>query len=192
MHGLSGAAVSGDGCAEPVGMHGSAMMHQVLLPIVLVLFDGRVDAEAAPSADRVQAVRKTYAQVPATILDVAEPITLGYSDMLFDGGPTMFVNFEDANGKGFCATLSRPTKDPFPEKYRDSPLQIGQANKIASGKPLLLRGPEEAALYGLLIRWSKTKTLTRPDEPHFPKRNLYWADHVLVALDFRFGQVQAE
>ncbi len=133
-----------------------------------------------------------YAQVPATILDIAEPVTLGHSDFLFDGGPTMYVNFEDANGKRFSATLSRPTKDPLPAKYRNSVCQIGQANKVASGKRLLLRGPEEAAFYGLLIRWSKTKVLTQSDEPSFAKGNLYWADRVLLALDFRFSQGRAE
>lgn len=170
------------------------MFRQIPLIVCCLAFpgdDGKIDAESTLPTDRVQTVRKLYAQLPSQVLDIAEPVTLESGDFLFDGG-TMFVILEDANGKRFSATLDGRAKGPFPAKFKYSRLQIGNANRIGSGKPRLLRGPEEAALYGLLIRWSRTKKLKRPDDQFFAKSNLFWADRVLVALDFQFCQASED
>ncbi len=102
------------------------MFPQIPLIVCCLTFpgdDSRVDADSTLPADRVQTVRKMYAHLPSQILDVAEPIKLEYGDMLFDGG-TMFVIFEDANGKRFNATLDGKSKGSFPAKFRNSRLQI--------------------------------------------------------------------
>ena len=106
------------------------MFPQIPLIVCCLSFPGdvgRTDAESTLPADRVKTVRKMYAHLPSQILDIAEPVTLEYGDFLFDGG-TMFVIFEDANGKRFNATLDGKAKGSFPAKFKNSRLQDAPRN----------------------------------------------------------------
>jgi RNA polymerase sigma factor (sigma-70 family) len=102
----------------------------------------RGDADEAvkpsrPTAARVKLVRQMYAKLPCDILGFAEP-TKRFVVAQKDGMKLTLI-LEDANGKKL--TIHMLTK------LSDSPNSL----LLATGK-LSPRGPEESAVYGLLLR----------------------------------------
>jgi RNA polymerase sigma factor (sigma-70 family) len=127
-----------------------------------------IDRLAKPSPDRVKQVRQMYAKLPSDILGVAEPTkriltvnsrgTLGFNIIL-----------EDANGKKWTIHLLHGPLAP-----KGSPLLL------SSGR-LPPRGPEESAVYGLLLRLA-----ANPPEKTMPSL-LQAVDAILAVLDERFA-----
>ena len=54
--------------------------------------------------DRIRTVRKMYSHLPSDILGLKEPVKLKDAGMFFDGG-TLYITFEDADGKVLKACI---------------------------------------------------------------------------------------
>jgi hypothetical protein len=125
----------------------------VVLGIGSCLAFGSTNAGAqkqdAPPPARVQLVRQMYEKVPPLIFDVVEPVQLVKATMYEDGG-TIVVELKDAKGKHFATILDRKFGSPTRESMFVFSVPFART-------PVLLRGPEEAALYGVLLRWKATK-----------------------------------
>jgi hypothetical protein len=128
---------------------------------------------AAPPQERVNLVRQMYEKVPPLIFEVAEPVQLVKATMYEDGG-TIVVQLKDAKGKELAVILDR--------KIGSSTRESMFVSYVPNSKePVLLRGPEEAALYGILLRWRATK-----DSENWTRVS---ANAMLEHLDRRFAAV---
>lgn len=140
----------------------------------LIVGLAEVDAQKPdkPAPERVKLVRQMYEKVPPIIFELAEPLQLVKATMYEDGG-TIVVDFKDAKGKPFAMILDRrigsPTRESMFIRFMSS----------SQRKLVLLRGPEEAALYSLLLRWSAT-----PESDHWTRVS---ANALLDHLDQRFA-----
>jgi RNA polymerase sigma factor (sigma-70 family) len=117
-----------------------------------------------PTAERVKAVRQMYSKLPCDILGFAEPakrIVAVQKD-----GRTLQVLLEDANDKKFVVHLLLPPQQ--------------DALLLQTGR-LPPRGPEESAVYGLLLRLS-----AKPPEKTTDQM-LQAVDTILGVLDKRFA-----
>src|SRR5262249_4722774 len=103
--------------------------------------------ELKPTADRVKIVRQTYKNVSSEILGVVEPLKELHAAVAADGGPAS-VKVIDAKGNTFYFSIAWDHKKPI------SQIQSSLTFSKENGPSLLLplRGPEEAAVYGLLLR----------------------------------------
>ena len=119
-----------------------------------------------PSEGRVKAVRQMYAKLPCDILGFAEPSKRFV--VAQQSGLGVELLLEDANGKELTIHLLRK-----PGKQTDSLL-------LATGL-LPSRGPEESAVYGLLLRVS-----AQPPEKT-TRTQLELVAAVLAVLDERFA-----
>lgn len=118
-----------------------------------------------PTADRVKLVRQMYSKLPCDILDVSEPIK---QIVVTQKGISIMVLLEDAKARKFEINLL-----PKLGKTPDAIL-------LPTGK-LPPRGPEESAVYGLLLRLA-----AKPPEKTMPIQ-LQHLDAILAALDERFA-----
>jgi hypothetical protein len=125
------------------------------------------DKPAKPTADRVKQVRQMYAKLPSDILGVMEPTKRIVA--MNKSGRELNIILEDANDKKLTIHLLH------------GPL-------VSMGSPLLLtsgrlppRGPEESAVYGLLLRLA-----ANPPEKTMPEL-LQAVDAILAVLDERFA-----
>jgi hypothetical protein len=93
------------------------------------------------------AIREKYRGCPALILGITEPINFNEVATLEDGG-TISITLTDATGTKFQACIDERDWGGPSDMYigADYPTHDG-ATKV------LRRGPEEAAFFGLLIRW---------------------------------------
>ena len=122
-------------------------------------------APPQPSEGRVKAVRQMYAKLPCDILGFAEPSKRFVVAQKTGLGVELLL--EDANGKELTIHLLGKLG-----KQGDSLL-------LATGH-LPTRGPEESAVYGLLLRVS-----AQPPEKT-TRTQLELVDAVLAVLDERF------
>lgn len=153
------------------------------------------DSDAFPS-ERHEAVRKTYRAVPPGILGVKEPIIVLWSSVLFDGG-TIFVKAKDAGGKIFHVTLGADETDhkidsknelAWVRNYQTHRIQFDFSENINRGPYYPIRGPEEAAIYGLLIRWSEKPKYAGVDEKLWNHQE-HWTKLFVKTLDHRFANL---
>lgn len=156
------------------------------------------DAEAIVP-DRMQTVRKTFRAVPPGILGVKEPIIVLWSSVLFDGG-TMFVKAKDAEGRIFHVTLGADETDhkidsenelAWVRNYQTHCIQFDFSENINRGPYYPIRGPEEAALYGLLIRWSEKPKYAGVDEKLWNHQE-HWTKLFVKTLNHRFASLPEE
>lgn len=164
-----------------------------LLPALLIVLVGAPGPAVADSkSDRVEVVRRTYRPVPMEILGLTPPLRLFHADFDFDSERTRFIIFEDATGKRMHAALSGERTDEFPnapEHYGSKRLLIGYGGSINSGRRVLIRGPEESAVYGLLIRWFENPVLLNEKENNALRPQILGsAEFFLRALDHRYAQ----
>ena len=157
------------------------------LPLLVVSPGGRTGGQEAPAADRVKAVRATYEKVPPTILGIKEPIRVTqYTDqaapvmnglILVDAGDTYHHfdwwldrrKFQNAEYDRIYWVYYKGISGERKGKFR-----------------LAVRGPEEDALYGLLLRWAAAKE-QRKDLSLFDKDMLSKVNSLLKKLDGRFA-----
>jgi len=174
-------------------------MNRLVFCLLLCLVRSPFADAQDPGPERIQAVRKTYRAVPPGILGVKEPIKVLWSDVLFDGG-TIFLKAEDAEGRIFHATLKSDVSynklDPENEadlvqNYQTQTIQFDFSKNVNSGAYYSIRGPEEAAIYGLLIRWSE-KPNYEPVDEKLQKYQKHWTELFLKAMDHRFAGVSTE
>jgi hypothetical protein len=124
---------------------------------------------ATPSqstAERIKLVRQMYAKLPCEVLGFVEPakgLLVAQTD-----GRTVMLELQDANDKKLVIHLLRKMSQP-----PDSLL-------LATGQ-LPPRGPEESAVYGLLLRLSANA----PEKMTEAQRKL--VDAVLAVLDERIA-----
>lgn len=169
-------------------------MKQVVLCLSCLVCLSPVAEAEDPTPERIETVRKTYRAVPPDILGVKEPIELQWADILFDGG-TIFVKAKDAAGRVFHATLQYDVSylklqgksvADWADNYQTHRIQFDFHRNVNHGPYYPIRGAEEAAIYGLLIRWSENPTY----EPVGEKLQNYrqqWMDLFLSAMDYRFA-----
>lgn len=117
----------------------------LVLCLVLGGNAGMAQKKDAPLPDRVKLVRQMYAKLPPLIFEVAEPVNVVKATMYEDGG-TIVVELKDAKGKELAMILDRRIGSPTRESMYVSYVPY-------SRKLVLLRGAEEAALYGIMLRW---------------------------------------
>jgi hypothetical protein len=99
------------------------------------------------AAHSVSAIRQKYRDYPPDILGVSEPITFDDVSTYEDGG-TKSITLTDATGKKFQACLDgRDWGGPYDMYIGAAYPTHEEAQKVAK------QGPEEAAFFGLLIRW---------------------------------------
>ncbi|HLW64692.1 MAG TPA: hypothetical protein VKS79_05180 [Gemmataceae bacterium] len=97
-------------------------------------------------ADRIKAVRQMFEKVPPLVLGLAEPVEIMMGAAYEDGGTTI-LKFKDANAQTILFHLDKKIGSSTRGTMF---VQMGQRPE----KPVVLRGAEEAALYGLLLRWN--------------------------------------
>jgi hypothetical protein len=102
-----------------------------------------------PTAQRVQLVRQMYEKLPGHVLGIAEPVRLAGVGYSFSGGDPRVRNviLKDANGKKLEIWLG---------SWWDEGKAADSLNLSGDRKGRLpRRGPEESAVYGLLLRLPK-------------------------------------
>lgn len=123
----------------------SSFVSSVAALILGSLVPAVVGQEARPSPDRALLVRQMFEKVPPLILAVAEPIEILKANVVEDGGTTT-IALRDARGKSLSFRLDRRRGSPTRE-------EMFLAEGAAAEAKVTIRGPEEAALFGLLLRW---------------------------------------
>jgi hypothetical protein len=136
--------------------------------VVASLFVVALSSADAPPAERVKKVRAMYEKLPADILEITEPAKMLKVQVFRDGG-TITVTLTDAKDKELSVRLDRK----IGTKTRD--------DLFLAGKHLPHRGPEESAVYGLLLR-----TVAKPPD-NIPKMDIETIEALLQVLDARFA-----
>jgi hypothetical protein len=138
--------------------------------------------------DRIKLVRETYEKVPATILGIKEPIQVTQcSEGRIPVANVVIV--ADANDMIHYFTWWRDkgkfqNAEEFDRFYWQH--QKGPTGKLSGKFKLAVRGPEEDALYGLLLRWTAAKGKEKDPSP-FDKLMLTEINKLLGPLDDRFS-----
>jgi RNA polymerase sigma factor (sigma-70 family) len=125
-----------------------------------------------PSSDRIKLVRQMYEKLPCGILGVTEPSKQVTAQGFLDGG-TIQITVRDAKDNKLVLRLDRQLQT----KTRDALFLTTKAGEVR----LPARGPEESAVYGLLLRCT-----TKPPEGT-PGDTLALLGDVLKVLDERFA-----
>jgi RNA polymerase sigma factor (sigma-70 family) len=123
---------------------------------------------AAPTADRVNLVRQMYAKLPCEILEFVEPLKRFVAAQ--KDGKSIMLLLEDAKDKKLTII-----------HLFDSRLSKTPGSLLLTTGHLPPRGPEESAVYGLLLRLA-----ANPPEKT-TKLQLKLLDEVLAVLDERFA-----
>ena len=159
------------------------------LVLVLSLKSAGGEEPAAGTADRRKVVRETYASVPPLVFQMKEPLLIFSSSRgIAPNSPeSVSIHLNDADGRIHWFTWNYDKR--FPNREFD---RIYWQHAESSAKPmhgpfrLAPRGPEEAALYGLLIRmeqaWEKQANSELLD-----RERRKWARPFLDGLDKRFA-----
>jgi hypothetical protein len=147
-------------------------------------------AESAPdakpkTADRAEAVRDKYAKLAADVLKIAEPIEVTEVKYYKDGGSIGLI-LTDAKKVRHTLCMDGRKRGPFP-------IVLGvDYPGLEGGRQVEFRGPEETALYAVLLRWARSHPerdylFGRRDEALDPKnRHLWQVSTFLLRLDRRF------
>lgn len=181
-----------------------------VLPIFLACNSAeKIHHSADPMATlRTELVRKTFEGVSPGVLGIVEPIEIvkieSYKGLLGGGSLTI----KDATGKEFCYRSGPAPYDcsSMPREVRGDPICVRDYIRIcavdSSNCSFVppgydVRGPEEAALFGLLIRWEQ-ENVPDSDIWHLSDVEIHKspisvrAHHFLRGLDWRFGGYPAE
>jgi len=106
--------------------------------------------------ESVDETRARYAKLSADVLKIVEPVKVLDVAYWKDGGSIGLV-LSDANGRehAFCLDgRSLPTKE-HPDEQGTRNLFLGATHPTRKGaKAVARRGPEESALYGVMLRWA--------------------------------------
>lgn len=166
------------------------------IPVSLLIANAASDDQDVPP--RVQTVRSMYRHMPSSILGIADPISVIWGTGYDDGG-TIAIRLMDATGQELEVCLDRrlyisPRDSTWAqlsysermERREQSHLMYLDATyPTASGAhPVRLRGPEESAVYAMLIRWAEKN----PFEPE-RRRDVFTGkpDSTYHALLFGYG-----
>lgn len=140
----------------------------------------------APQRD---STRAAFADAPASDLGLVEPIKVERAG--FTRGGHLYVFLEDAVGTTLNAWEDIPRRKRSPGLVL-SPVYIGEQPPSKGAIELSDGAPEQAALYGILIRWVERHPL---ESKHAGKRlsmderSAVFAHHFLGVLDWRFASV---
>jgi len=157
------------------------------LPLLVISPGGRAGGQEAPAADRVKAVRATYEKVPPTILGIKEPIRV-----------TQCADQTTPVVSGLILVDAGETYHHFDWWLDRRKVQNAEYDRIywlyykgISGERkgkfrLAVRGPEEDAMYGLLLRWAAAKEKEK-DLSLLDKTMLKNVNSLLKKLDGRFA-----
>ena len=125
------------------------LVFTVTTTLLLVIALHGADEPAKPSTptvDRVKLVRAMYKKLPGEILGLAEPSKKLTVSAAFDGG-SIRIEVLDAKDKkliiGLDRKLGTKTRDSLSISTKDGQVRLPH------------RGPEESAVYGLLLRLQK-------------------------------------
>jgi hypothetical protein len=140
-----------------------------------------------PAAKRVEVVRAAYAKVPPTILNIKEPIRVeqctlqqipvSHNLMIVDADEV----YHDFNWWLDKGKFQNAAFDRIYWLYHK-----GISGERQGKFRLAVRGPEEHALYGLLLRWVAAKGKERELTP-FNQSMLKNVNSLLEKLDERFA-----
>lgn len=137
-------------------------------------------ANAADAERRLSLVRQMYREMPPLVLGIREPISVREGYTFEDGGSTILV-IADAQGLQCVFHLDRriqsPTRETLFVSVEERP-QVRTRDR-PRGNAVLPRGAEEAALYGLLLRWERPVNLA--------EETRIAVDVMLDLLDARFS-----
>jgi hypothetical protein len=160
-----------------------------VLAVVSTAALGRAQESEKPgaTADRIAIVRATYAQVPPTILEVKEPIRV--TQCAEQQVPVIFnLVFTDAEGANHSFSWHL---DPAKSQNRefDRVYRVRYTGPSPLGQDLFrlpVRGPEEVALYALLLRWTAAQEQAK-DLTLFDQEMLKNVNALLKKLDDRLA-----
>jgi hypothetical protein len=126
--------------------------------LVTISPGGRAEEHTDPEADRIKVVRAAYEKLPPTILGVEEPIRM--TQCSHQTAPVVIILiFTDADGTNhdFRWWLDKGKFSNAEYDRIDWGHYKGLSPLGAKKFRLPVRGPEEDALYGLLLRWAAAK-----------------------------------
>lgn len=152
--------------------------------LITLSHGGRAEGPKGPAADRVKVVRATYEKLPPTILGVKEPIKVTQCQ---DQKMVHGLMFTDANGTNHYFMWWLDKEETAGQKY-DSIVWVRYKGRLTLREKkfrLPIRGPEEDALYGLLLRWAAKEKKKKIDP--FDKETLKDVNSLLKKLDDRFA-----
>jgi hypothetical protein len=159
----------------------------IALSLLVVSPPGRAGDPGGLTADRIKVVRATYEKVPPTILGIKEPIRVTQCADQAEPLVSALV-LVDANETYHHFDWWRDKR-----KFRNAEydriywLYYKGIRGERKGKfRLAVRGPEEHALYGLLLRWAAAKEKDR-NISLFDKGMVKNVNALLKKLDGRFA-----
>jgi hypothetical protein len=159
--------------------------------LVTLSLCGRADEPKNAAADRVKVVRATYEKLPPTILGVKEPIRVTqYSEARVPVYTALMLT--DADGTNHTFTWWLDKKEKARDREYDRIFWVRYKGLSSVGEKnfrLPVRGPEEDALYGLLLRWAAAKEKEKDISP-FDKTMLKGVNSLLGKLDERIAGEQ--
>lgn len=163
-----------------------------VLTSVLLMTSLRAEIELTDFQKRAAVIRAKHEKLTADVLEVKEPARVTEADVFDDGG-TVTVALSDATGKKFVACIDGRTQ-PQPGGWARHMWTGVKHPTKPGGKKVPMKGTEEAALHGVLLRWAKQQPgwekVSRMSVHEGQKANrLLWEVHrFLVTLDVRFEE----
>jgi len=148
---------------------------------------GRAEEPKDPAADRVKVVRATYEKLPPTILGVKEPIrVVQCSHATVPVYIALMIT--DADGINYAFNWWLDQGKFQNEKYdRIDWVRYKGLSSVGEKRfRLPIRGPEEDAFYGLLLRWAAAKEKAK-EVSLFDQTMLKEVNRLLEELDDRIA-----
>lgn len=161
------------------------VMGLVGLPLAVLCPGGGAEDPKDSAADRVKVVRATYQPVPPTILRTKEPIRVTqFSEQQLPKCIILVAVDADEKSHRFDWWL-----DKEKSSNREYDRIYWYPTGTVSEGPFRLphRGPEEAALYGLMLRWAEATEEKKGTLNLFDKSMLNSVNTLLEKLDERFA-----
>jgi hypothetical protein len=157
------------------------------LSLLVVSPGGRAGDPEGPAADRIKAVRTTYERVPPTILGIKEPIRVTQCADQAEPVVSVLVLVDADETYHHVDWWLDKRKFQNAEYDRMYWLYYKGLRGERKGKfRLAVRSPEEAALYGLLLRWATAKEKEK-NITLFDKGMVKNVNGLLKKLDERFA-----
>ena len=141
----------------PQSSRSSGLRHGILAAMMMM---PAISAHANEQTERIELVRRMYTNVPPLVLKMVEPIEIVDAAVFEDGG-TIACILKDSRGAFIGFRLDRKIGSPDRESiFLNARPDAEALRRIAAGGGIRLsvRGPEEAALYGLLLRRKRPAT----------------------------------